>query len=286
MSDEDALLNAIAAHPEEDTPRLMYADWLDEHGDPIRAEFIRVQCAVKQLEQRPAEEQKQHVHLYRRQEEFLDLHRRDLLGPLGADLNYFDVIFDRGFVSELTMPAPVFLRHAADIRAFRPTPRIRVTQAGGTNLGPLLDCPELAVVESVVAGNGHGGRTLGVPDAAELARCPYLGRLEVLDLATNDIGDAGLQHLAASANLPRLSELNLSGNDISDDGLRALLDSPLWPRLRRLDLSLNPLSDVAAEMLTAVPRTDLEHLSLRFTAVGSDGHMRLLRRFGGRVDLF
>jgi uncharacterized protein (TIGR02996 family) len=27
-----ALYAAILAHPEEDTPRLMYADWLDEQG--------------------------------------------------------------------------------------------------------------------------------------------------------------------------------------------------------------------------------------------------------------
>src|SRR5262245_1119387 len=106
MSDEDALLTAIAAHPAEDTPRLMYADWLDEHGQALRAEFIRVQCALKQLEQRPADEQRRHVHLWRRQEELLDVHRADLLGPLGAELTYFDVVFDRGFVSELTVPAP------------------------------------------------------------------------------------------------------------------------------------------------------------------------------------
>jgi uncharacterized protein (TIGR02996 family) len=36
------LLAAIIAHPDEDTPRLMYADWLQENGDPERAEFIRL----------------------------------------------------------------------------------------------------------------------------------------------------------------------------------------------------------------------------------------------------
>jgi uncharacterized protein (TIGR02996 family) len=34
MSDEAALLRAVAAHPDEDTPRLAYADWLDEHPPP------------------------------------------------------------------------------------------------------------------------------------------------------------------------------------------------------------------------------------------------------------
>lgn len=58
MSDEAALLAAILAHPDEDTPRLMYADWLDEHGQPERAEFIRIQCrpdADEAAEQRVAE---------------------------------------------------------------------------------------------------------------------------------------------------------------------------------------------------------------------------------------
>lgn len=40
-----ALLAAIAAHPDEDVPRLMYADELEE-TDPARAAFIRVQCEL------------------------------------------------------------------------------------------------------------------------------------------------------------------------------------------------------------------------------------------------
>ncbi|MBN9120603.1 MAG: TIGR02996 domain-containing protein [Planctomycetes bacterium] len=287
MSDEDALLSAIEAHPEEDTPRLMYADWLDEHGRPLRAEFIRVQCAVKQLEHRPADEQRRHVSLWRRQEELLDLHRRDMLGALGAELTYFDVIFDRGFVSELTVSAPVFLRHAASVRALRPTPRIRVTRGGGTSFAPLLRCPELGLVESLLVGHDPDvWSAIGEPEASAFAWCSYLGRLEVLDLAANNIGDAGLAHLAPGANLPVLSELNLSGNEITDGGVETLIGSPLWPRLRRLDLSGNPLSDAAADLLTAAARTDLEHVSLRFTNIGPDGHLRLLNRFGGRVDLF
>ena len=48
MTDEPALLAAIAARPDDDTPRLVYADWLDDHGDADRAEFIRLQCAQAQ----------------------------------------------------------------------------------------------------------------------------------------------------------------------------------------------------------------------------------------------
>ena len=43
MTDRDALLRAICDNPEDDAPRLVYADWLDENGDPLQAEFIRLQ---------------------------------------------------------------------------------------------------------------------------------------------------------------------------------------------------------------------------------------------------
>jgi uncharacterized protein (TIGR02996 family) len=39
-------LRAIAAHPDDDTPRLVFADWLDEHGQHERAEFIRLQIEL------------------------------------------------------------------------------------------------------------------------------------------------------------------------------------------------------------------------------------------------
>jgi uncharacterized protein (TIGR02996 family) len=38
---EAAFFAAIRAQPEADAPRLVFADWLDEHGQPERAEFIR-----------------------------------------------------------------------------------------------------------------------------------------------------------------------------------------------------------------------------------------------------
>src|SRR5258708_18533071 len=45
MSTDDEFIQTIIANPDDDTPRLIYADWLDEQGEP-RGEFIRVQCAL------------------------------------------------------------------------------------------------------------------------------------------------------------------------------------------------------------------------------------------------
>lgn len=52
---ERALYAAIVAHPDEDTVRLEYADWLQEHGDENRAEFIRVQCELARMPPKPRE---------------------------------------------------------------------------------------------------------------------------------------------------------------------------------------------------------------------------------------
>jgi uncharacterized protein (TIGR02996 family) len=49
LSTEDAMLAAIAAQPDDDAARLVYADFLDERGegdDADRAEFIRLQISL------------------------------------------------------------------------------------------------------------------------------------------------------------------------------------------------------------------------------------------------
>jgi uncharacterized protein (TIGR02996 family) len=47
---KESLMKAILANPDDDAPRLIFADWLDENGDPERAEFIRLQCRIAERE--------------------------------------------------------------------------------------------------------------------------------------------------------------------------------------------------------------------------------------------
>lgn len=49
IAEGGALLRAVLEKPEDDAPRLIYADWLEENGDGERAEFIRLQCESKSL---------------------------------------------------------------------------------------------------------------------------------------------------------------------------------------------------------------------------------------------
>lgn len=71
--DERALLAAIRAHPHDDTPRLVYADWLDEHERPERAEFIRVQIALARFGDVTAENRERWHELHEHERELLAL---------------------------------------------------------------------------------------------------------------------------------------------------------------------------------------------------------------------
>jgi uncharacterized protein (TIGR02996 family) len=51
VTDHDALVRAICDRPDDDTPRLVFADFLDETGDADRAAFVRAQV---QLDRTPA----------------------------------------------------------------------------------------------------------------------------------------------------------------------------------------------------------------------------------------
>jgi uncharacterized protein (TIGR02996 family) len=45
----DALYAAVCAAPDDDTPRLVLADWLDEHDDPHRAAYMRTEVQLHRL---------------------------------------------------------------------------------------------------------------------------------------------------------------------------------------------------------------------------------------------
>jgi uncharacterized protein (TIGR02996 family) len=56
MGDEErALVRAVLEEPGDDLPRLVFADWLEEHGQAERAEFCRVQCELAAVERRLVE---------------------------------------------------------------------------------------------------------------------------------------------------------------------------------------------------------------------------------------
>ena len=87
MTDAAPFIAAIRAAPDDDAPRLVYADWLDEHGDSPRAEFIRVQCELARRES--ADLRVREAELFRRHH---DAFAADLAAP---GLQFW---FERGFI--------------------------------------------------------------------------------------------------------------------------------------------------------------------------------------------
>lgn len=73
-----ALLRACRAHPLDDTPRLVLADWLDEHDQSEFAEFIRLQCELAY----PSENHDRLQQLRQRESELLLAHWAEWTGEL------------------------------------------------------------------------------------------------------------------------------------------------------------------------------------------------------------
>src|SRR5262245_47849809 len=83
MTTEQAFLDAIRADPDDDTPRLVFADWLDEHGDAdarARAELMRVQCELA----RWVPDLRRRTQLQRRERELIAQHGPRWLFPQGG----------------------------------------------------------------------------------------------------------------------------------------------------------------------------------------------------------
>jgi uncharacterized protein (TIGR02996 family) len=96
MNHNDALLQAILAAPDDDAPRLAYADWLEEHYQPDRAEFIRIQCDLAKL----AVADGRRAELEARERELLAKYESDWLGAIRSPWLRWQ--FRRGFVEALS----------------------------------------------------------------------------------------------------------------------------------------------------------------------------------------
>ena len=121
MDDLDALLAEIIAHPEEDTPRLAYADCLEEQGADWYAQFIRDQIAgVPRAVLRSAV-----VPLEPLVGLVVGMDRDAGLGTVVTGRG--SVVFRRGFADEVTCAAADWLRHGLDVRRLHPIVRVNLT---------------------------------------------------------------------------------------------------------------------------------------------------------------
>jgi uncharacterized protein (TIGR02996 family) len=260
LTQDESFLQAIIESPDDDNLRLVYADWLEDLGDP-RGEFIRVQCQLANLPEGDA----RRPELEARERELLAKYSPVWVQELQPDPA--GVTFRRGFVEDVETDAEFLLQQAAGLFRLTPLRHLLVQGYQGNQLGP------------------EGTRTL--------ASWPQLARLQSLRLPENRVGDAGTEALAASPHVKGLLVLDLGNNHIGEEGTAALAHSPYLAGLKELYLDYNHIWLGGAQALARSPYLanltllDLEH-NFFIGPEGEEGEEEAVEeleaRFGDRVN--
>jgi uncharacterized protein (TIGR02996 family) len=250
MIEEQSLLSTIVADPDNDRPRMVYADWLEQHGQYDRARLIRVQIELARLPdntEAPAALQNEAEQLEAVCEESL---------PQLDGIRWGG--FDRGLVSSVYADTPaVFCRHAKSIADVGSVHRMVFEKpddfAGLAEVSVLSRFTELLIWdwgsdELRSARNDDPNHRFNDDLQAVLAsaHCPRLRRLELVEC---QLGPRGAKALADCPRLESLTHLDLMDNYIGDEGMAVLAASPYLSALRSLHINLNALGPAGVEAL-------------------------------------
>jgi uncharacterized protein (TIGR02996 family) len=278
---ESRLLQAIAADPEDDRPRLEYARLLRKRGNPL-GEFIHVDCAIARRATSPVsfdslvvsgsirlpmsgpwkvspELDDWHNELWR-------LHKNEWSADLlraGAN----NIKFKRGFPYELAIDADRFSAMSGRLLPLAPT--VRAVTLERINLDedykeitPASPCPpevSKAIADTPSLSRIWCLRLFG-PDCwgdnaiKAILDSSYLGQLRHLDLSSSYPGPAIVEAALNPARFPNLQVLTLAANPLSTEHARRIASLPMVPpQLCVLDLSDSDINDEGAACLAHAP---------------------------------
>ena len=290
MKDLKSWIKAIRADIDDDAPRLVCADWLEERGQPERAELIRVQCTLARIEG----DDPRRPDLARREEQLLEAHKAEWVKEVPAWAGKA-AEFRRGFVAEVGAGVKTFLSNAAGLFARAPVTRL-FTRTDRAPLEALTDSPYLATLRDLSVGDADPAgvaRLLASPHAAglrglhlvalagfaarfaELApvlQSPKLVELTRLSIRHVGFDRADVRRFVRLPALRGLEALRLESWDATDTSLRELAAADL-PKLRSLDLACNQaMTDETVRALAESEHLrNLTFLDLRNSRVGDAG---------------
>jgi uncharacterized protein (TIGR02996 family) len=284
--DPQRLVRAVIEAPDDDAPRLVYADWLREQGQIERAELIRMQCAGQEPEVR-----------------LLEQNRQAWIEVLGPDVS--ELRFERGFPVFVRLclqhPGALAILDQAPLRRLMLAPPEEEDEDPLPLVAAIVDDPRLdrleglnlqgpwgsALIPLLTRPRWRGLRSLTVddadcsPDLVQALTDPGIGMENVEELVLGgdyqgELGPAGLAPLLASPVLARLRSLSLLNLSLGPEDALALAEAGLT-RLQSLDLgwgSYNP-NRVGSEGVRALAASaslgGLTQLLLPFNSVGDDG---------------
>lgn len=307
MTPEDqAFLRDIIAHPDDLSVRLIYADWLEDHGDP-RAELIRVQCQLESMD----------ISDERRSE--LKSIEKHLL--TAGEAQWFAPFQDQ---------SPTFNKNTATIaRGFIDSVRVLIHKNGMEEVSKAFEWEPIRSLYLHVIHEGEGKKLadwtflqrirelhlLDLPDsvdsksffcspyltqlqrlflsgrlfregrlsANDLALGSSLGSLESLDVVSDGrIGASGLGLLLNSANLTEITRFKLTSERLGSHGPEMLADQCRWDQLTELELCNCEITEQGyralsqAKWLSRLTTLKLEQLAMKpNAAVGFFKHAKL-----------
>ncbi len=321
MSPRLALLAAIHDLPDDDLPRLAYADWMEEDGHERRAEFIRVHLAMDRTPKGTPE----YRRLWEREVDLIRTHKDEWFGTFRANWDFYEV--KRGFLDDISSAAPHVVPHLGWLLENHAVQRLVVGSPDLEALPELLASPlvatlrQLRYVHSLTGGYFSEYATPALPGAdlplarrpldvsvaghragprlADLlAESPHLGRMARLDVSENTLGAEGAAMLLdGMTRWPMLTELSARaalpagrgrrvGANLGAAGIAALVSNPAAARLRILNLLGEDVGPAIAEALLDSPHLDAL-AELRLSHMERRHHAltrRLNEHFAGRIQ--
>jgi uncharacterized protein (TIGR02996 family) len=291
-AEEEGFFQAILDNPKDDAVRLVYADWLEEHDQSERAEFIRIQCEQESLSLLDP----RHEQLAAREKELHPGYEAALLGLMQGSFPESKEIgeIDRGipivYMSNYTGESE-FEEEAGNLGPTAPLCQIQLTWFGSVE--PIADFPWLKRAVRLILETNYLSASyfedsievvLAVMDRMhlmelelplvewrpteinDLFQWPGMARMRALDFGSKSLSDTDVVHLARSEFLNNLRELNLSNLNLTDEAVRSLEQNKSLNSLRRLDLTDNAISEAAVVSLAgsrALPSIEVIHFGTK-----------------------
>lgn len=295
-AEEQRLLEAVRAQPQDLSLRLILADWYEDRGDP-RAELIQVQCLLQSEQSAAESDHRSRAELLEQERSLLHRYEPAWFGrPLGA-YGARRPRFEFGAVAEFEIDAEQLVAQHEQLSDHAPLlSSLMIAGIDDSNWAQVLECPLLGQVGSVgmiqarmtlenwerwFAGLAklrlHGFQVLksrwGDEHAAVMAGSGFLQPLRELDLSDNAIGVDGLGSIAPAVQRENLTQLRLDSNPIGDDGAAVIAESAAFNALSELSLASTRLGVVGLQSLLngfrtrrgecAIKRLNLAHNPLR-----------------------
>ncbi|MDX1876285.1 hypothetical protein SBE55_00505 [Mycolicibacterium sp. 141076] len=201
------LLRIVIDHPGDDTARLRFAQALPSGSPRRRFIILQLQMAWILSHEGNADDWDRYYSLRRHADVLLAENSEELSGYLRNRVRGVEhVVFARGFIERVTMTPAQFLAMADTLFSSAPILALRLSSLDGFD---------------------------------DLVQSPYLGRLRVLSVGEQRLGEDGMRRLVASPHVHGLRWLDVFGCDIGRGGVEELCMSSNLPELQWVALGAN-----------------------------------------------